>query len=163
MKRIINSILLLAMGLWSVSSFAQLEIPPMGVIYTPFNSGDTVLIGTPEASLNVSLNAPNTNQVDEQVINRLTLGVDHDYEGYFEEAMNVSVKLAILKFDASGGQIGQLDSVELSIDYDPFNAATYTSRQTYNFIDAYEFKATIISIEVDGIPQGSPSLSLIHI
>ncbi len=114
------------------------------------SNGNAVEIGSAEAEKTVEV-LPKTGAFKD--INQkafLSFGVDHNYEGYLEEDMNVRVVVHVTPYDKNDVAQTAFDQ-SLEIEYKPFSFISYQDKDQYIFEEAYKFEFRIDSVFINGV------------
>ncbi|MBI1838654.1 MAG: hypothetical protein HYR91_15425, partial [Flavobacteriia bacterium] len=117
-------------------------------IYSPYQ-GTAVEVLQPSAHTNLQVSPLTGAFMDHQVVNRVSLAVDHAYPQYFGSAMTVRVSLSVKRWNASLQPLADT-TVKLDIYYNPFDTSQYTDRMTAQFNNAYKLDITLDSVFLNG-------------
>ncbi|HTO37902.1 MAG TPA: hypothetical protein VL021_05715, partial [Brumimicrobium sp.] len=118
-------------------------------IHTPLG-GSSVVVGTLTAMDSVALIAPSSTQADYHLVNRLSLGVDMDYEEFVSGVQKVKVSVHVARFDATNTALSPLDFY-LDISYKHSDTLHSHILSSHDFSGAYKFVYRIDSIWVDDV------------
>src|SRR5690554_3327529 len=118
-------------------------------IHTP-QGGSPVIVGTPTAVDSVHLTSPLSTQKDYFLTNRISFGVDLDYEEFVSTEQKVRVSIHVERFDNTLSPLQPLDFY-LDISYNHSDTLHSHILSTHSFSDAYKFVYSIDSIWVDDV------------
>src|SRR5690554_3226777 len=142
---------LLTLALFSLTySFAFAgRIDQTSSIHTPLG-GSSVVVGTATAMDSVSVSSPSALEVDHHLFNRISLGVDMDYEEFVSGVQKVKVSVHVARFDATNTALSPLDFY-LDISYNHSDTLHSKIFDSHDFSGAYKFVYRIDSIWVDDV------------
>src|SRR5690554_2015393 len=118
-------------------------------IHTPLG-GSPVVVGTATAMDSVSVSSPSALEVDHHLFNRISFGVDLDYEEFVSTEQKVRVSIHVERFDNALSPLQPLDFY-LDISYNHSDTLHSHILSTHSFSDAYKFVYSIDSIWVDDV------------
>src|SRR5690554_6526485 len=118
-------------------------------IHTPLG-GSPVVVGTATAMDSVSVSSPSALEVDHHLFNRISFGVDLDYEEFVSTEQKVKVSIHLERFNANNVALPSLDFY-LDISYRHSDTLHSHILSSYDFSGVYKFIYRIDSIWVDDV------------
>ncbi len=144
--------------LWSNSSAFAGRGDKTKSIHTPVG-GSNVVVGTPTAIDSIELDPLASNQLDYNVVNRISFGVDIHYPEFVAGPQLVEISLTLKRWDVNQSPLSDLH-FKLRIAY--YHSDTIKSQilDKYEFKDAYKMVFRIDTIRVNGSVSGSLPVNL---